>query len=122
MNKELVEIRQGADPSDAEEPDGWAGPDPRDEPGEVLALGQSGPTPLGEPLEGTGQNEARAGNEIMFSQHEVGGEIVSSPSLEQGRSGRTEFVEKITELKALLRVERNISHAAEVYGPDSDLD
>ena len=55
MNKELVEIRQGADPSDAEEPDGRAGPDPRDEPREVLALGQSGPTPLGEPLEGTRQ-------------------------------------------------------------------
>jgi hypothetical protein len=69
MNKELIEIRQGADPSDAEEPDGRAGPDSRDERREVLALSQSGPTPLGEQLEGTGQNEARAGNEIVFSQH-----------------------------------------------------
>jgi len=116
MNKELVEIRHCADPSDAEEPDGWAGPDPRDEPRKVLALGQSGPTPLGEPCERTRQNEARTGNEIVFSQHEVGGEIVSSPALEQGRNGRAEFVEKITELKALLRVQRNISHAAAVYG------
>ncbi len=52
VNKELVQIREGADPSNAEEPDGRAGPDPRNQPREVLALGQSGPTPLGEPLEG----------------------------------------------------------------------
>jgi hypothetical protein len=52
----------------------------------------------------------------MFSQHEVGGEIVSSPSPEQGRSGRAEFVEKITELAALLHVERKISHATEFTG------
>ncbi len=104
MNEELVEIRQAADPSDAEEPDGRAGPDPRDEPREVLAPGQCGPTALGEPLEGTGQNDARAGNQIPFSQHEVGGEIVSSPAREQRGSGRAELVEKITELKALLRV------------------
>jgi hypothetical protein len=45
----------------------------------------------------------------------VGGEIVSSPALEKCRNGRTELVEEITELKALLRVERNISHAAGVY-------
>ena len=75
VNKELVEIRQGADPSEAEEPDGRAQPDPRDEPPEVLALGQFAPTPLGEPLEGTGRNEARASNEIAFSQHKMGGEI-----------------------------------------------
>lgn len=53
VNEELVEIREGSDPSDAEEPDGWAGSDPRDEPREVLVLGQSAPAPLGEPLEGT---------------------------------------------------------------------
>jgi len=40
----------------------------------------------------------------VFSQHDVGGEIVSSPALEQCRNGRAEFVEEITELKALLRV------------------
>jgi len=54
MNKELVEICQSADPSDAEETDGRAGPDPRDEPREVLALGQSGPSLLGEQLEWAG--------------------------------------------------------------------
>jgi hypothetical protein len=116
VNKELVEIRQGADPSNAEEPDGRAGADPCDEPREVLALGQPGPTPLGEPSEGTRKNEARAGNEIAFAQHEVGGQIVSSPALEQCGSGRTELIEEITQLMALVRVERNIRHAAGVYG------
>ena len=41
---------------------------------------------------------------------------MSSPALEQCGNGRTEFVEEITQLKALLCVERNISHAAGVYG------
>lgn len=117
VNKELVEIRQGADPSDAKEPDGWARPDPCDEPREVHTLGQSGPTPLGEPLEGTRKDDAKAGNEIALSQNDVSGEIVSSPTREQCRNRRTEFVEETTEPKALLRVERNISHAAGVYGP-----
>ena len=52
----------------------------------------------------------------MFSQHQVGGEIVSSPSVEQGGNGRAELVEKITELTALLHVQPSISHEAEVYG------
>ena len=53
VNKELVKIRHGADPFNAEEPDGRAGPDPRDEPCEVLVVGQSDPAPLGESLEET---------------------------------------------------------------------
>jgi hypothetical protein len=110
MNEELVEIRQTADPSDAEEPNGRAGPDPRDEPRKVLALSQFRPTPLGEPFEGSGQDEARTGDQVVFSQHEVGGEIVTAPPVEQGRNGRAELVEKIAELQALLRIQWNISH------------
>ncbi len=104
VNKELVQIRQGADPSDAEEPDGRARPDPRDEPFEIPDLGQPGPTPLGETFEGTGENDARPGNEIAFAQHDVGGEVVSSPALEQCWNGRAELVEEITELKALSHI------------------
>jgi hypothetical protein len=44
----------------------------------------------------------------------VGGEIVSGPALDQGRNRRAERVEEITELKALLRIQRNISHDAGV--------
>jgi hypothetical protein len=45
----------------------------------------------------------------------VGGEVMSSPALEQCGNGRAELVEQITELKALLGIERNVSHAAGVY-------
>jgi hypothetical protein len=115
VNEELVEIRQRPDPFHAEEPDGRAGSDLRDKRGEILALGQSDPAALGESLERSGQNEARARNEIVFSQHEVGGEIVSSPALDQCGHGRTELGEEIAQLMPLLRVERNIGHAAGVY-------
>jgi hypothetical protein len=48
----------------------------------------------------------------------VCGKIVSSPAADQCGNARTELIEEITQLKALLRVERNISHAAAVYeGP-----
>jgi hypothetical protein len=104
MNKEFIEIRQRSDPTDAEETDGRPGPDPRDEPAEVPAVGQSHPAPLGEPLEGARQDEARSGNEVAFSQHQVGGEVMSGPAPEQGGSGRAELIEKVTELEALLRV------------------
>ncbi len=88
-----------------------AGPDPRDEPREVLAAGQSGPAPLGEAFEGTGQHEAGAGDGIVFPQHEVGGEIVGRPALEKRGSRRAELVEQITERQALLRVQRGIEVA-----------
>ena len=104
MNKKLVEVRQRPDPPKAEEADRRAGPDPRDQPGEVLALSQSDPALLREPLEGARQDEAGPRNEIVFSQHEMGSEIMSSPALEQGRNRRAEFVEEVTELKALLCV------------------
>jgi len=56
MNKELVEISEGPHPPEAEETDGRAGSDPRDEPAEVLAFGQCDPALLGEPLEGFRQD------------------------------------------------------------------
>ena len=44
---------------------------------------------------------------------------MSGPTLEQRRNGRAELLEQIAELTALLRVQRNIGHAVEVYGPSS---
>jgi hypothetical protein len=104
MNKELVEVRESSDPPDAEEADGRAGPDPGDEPSEVIALGQSHPVLLGELLEGSRENEARSSNQIALSQNEVGGEIMSSPAVEQGWSRRAKLVQEITKLDTLLRV------------------
>jgi hypothetical protein len=49
----------------------------------------------------------------------VGSQVVSGPALEQGRNGRAELLEEIAERTTLLRVQRNISHAVEVYGRSS---
>ena len=51
--------------------------------------------PLGEPLERARKNDARAGNEIAFSQYDVGGEIVRSPTLEERGNERPELGEEI---------------------------
>jgi hypothetical protein len=67
MNEELVEIRHGAHPSDPEESDRRTGPDPSDKPRKVLARSKSGPTPLSEPRERTGQDETWARDGIAFS-------------------------------------------------------
>jgi hypothetical protein len=69
-----------------------------------LTLGQPDPALLGEPLEGPRQDQARSGNEIVFAQHQVGGEIMSGPTVEQGRNRRAELIEEITELTAFPRV------------------
>lgn len=101
MNEELVEVRHLPHPRDTKEPDRRAGPDPGDQPGKVRAPGQSGATPLGEPREGTGQHHAGTGDEIVFTQHQVSGQIVTGPPVEQGGNGRAELVEKIAQRSAL---------------------
>ena len=83
---------------------------------EIRHLAHPGATPLGEPLERTRQNHARTGDEIVFAQHKMSGEIVGGPPVEQGGNGRAEFVEKTAQLKALLRVERDVTHKPAVYG------
>ncbi len=110
VDEELIQVRKGAHPSDAEESGRRTGADPRDQPRKVFALSQSGPTPLSEPLEGAGENDARASHEIAFSQHDVRGEIMSGPRRKQRGSGRAEFIEQPTKRLSLLRVERDISH------------
>jgi hypothetical protein len=114
VDEELVEIREGPNPSDAEETHRRAGPDSCHEPREVLTLCQTRPTTLGEPLEGARQNDARAADEIALTQHDVGSEILGDPARDECRNGRTQFVEEITQFIALLRVERSLSHAARV--------
>jgi hypothetical protein len=55
-------------------------------------------------LEGARQDEAGPRNEIVFSQHDVGREIMSSPAFEQRWNRRAELIEEVTERKAFLRV------------------
>ena len=65
---------------------------------------------LGEPLERARKNDARAGNEIAFSQHDVGGEIVRSPTLEERGNERPELGEEIAQLEPLPAFERGFGH------------
>jgi hypothetical protein len=62
------------------------------------------------PLEGARKNDARAGNEIAFSQHDVSGEIVSSPTFEERGNERPELGEENAQPKPLLRIERGFGH------------
>jgi hypothetical protein len=55
-------------------------------------------------LEGARQDEAGPRNEIAFSQHKMGSEVMSRPPFEQGRNRRAELIEEVTESKAFLRV------------------
>ncbi len=117
VHEELVEIRHRAHPLEAEESDRRPGPNLLDEPRKVRPPRQSRPAPLGEPREGPGQNEAWPGDRIVFSLHQMRGQIVSGPAVEQGGSRRTEPKQQIAQLAALQRVQPNISHAGTVYGP-----
>ena len=80
-----------------------------------LLLCQPHPAPLGEPLERAREHEAGASDEIALTQHDVGGEVVSGPALEQRGYVSPEFVEEIAQRKALLRVERKIFHIPVSY-------
>ena len=51
---------------------------------------------------GPGSTRQGAGDEIALPQHDVGGEVVSGPALEQRGSGGSEFVEEVAQLQALL--------------------
>ena len=93
-----------------EEPRRRARPDPGHEPREVVAVRESHPSPLGEPLERAGEHEAGPSHEIALPQHEMGGEVVSGPAFEKCGSGRSEFVEEDAQLEALLGVEREVPH------------
>lgn len=105
MDEELVQVRERTDPGDAEEP--WRRPrsDPRDKPREVAAVRQLYASSLGEVLERAGKDQAGCGNEIAFAKHEVCGEILSGPSIEQRGRRRPELVEHAAQLHTLLRVE-----------------
>ena len=110
VDEVLVEVGHGADPADAEHPRGWARADPLDEPLELSSFCEPHPTSLGEPLEPPGQDEAGAGQEIVLTQHEVGGEVLGGPAREKRRSIGPEFLEQIAQRPALLRIQRKITH------------
>src|SRR5262245_59370497 len=110
VDEKFVQVRKGADPSDAEEPGRWTRPDPLDEPPKLAVLHQTHPASLGEPVERPRKQEAGTRDEIALAQHEVGGEVLCSPALEQRGNLSPELFEKIAKRKALLPVKRKITH------------
>ena len=115
VDEELVQVRERADPSDAEEPGRRARSDPRNEPPELSVVRQPHPASLGEPLERARKEDAGAREEIALTQHEVGGEVARSPALDQRGYVSPELFEEIAKRKALLRVERKTTHPAGQY-------
>lgn len=113
MNEELVQVRDGADPADAEEPGRWARPDPRDEPPEIPLRRQPHPASLGESLKRPRKDDAGGRDEITLTEHDVGGEVVRGPALEHRRYVSPEFLEKIAKGEALLRVKPKNTHRSQ---------
>ncbi|MFW3115915.1 hypothetical protein MHAE_19296 [Mycobacterium haemophilum DSM 44634] len=114
VDEELVEVRQGTDPSDAEESGRWARLDPRDKPPEFSLPGELHSASLRKPLERPGKDHARANDEIAFTQHEMGGEVLGGPALYQRGYVSTEFSEEIAQRKALLGIKLKVFHISMV--------
>jgi hypothetical protein len=95
VDEEFVKVREGPDPADAEKSGRRARPDPRDEPLELSAIRQPHPASLGESLEKAWKDEAGASDEIAFTQHDVGGEVFGSPTVEQCGYVGAELFEEI---------------------------
>jgi hypothetical protein len=110
VDEELVQVRERADPVNAEETGRRPGSDSIHEPREVVAFGEPAAALLGEALERSGQDDARAGEEVALAQHDVRGEIVRAPTDEQGRCRRAEFLEDAAKVSALRCVEVAVTH------------
>jgi hypothetical protein len=87
------------------------------EPREVAAVREPHASPVREPLEGAREHETGPSHEITLPQHEVGGEVMSGPALEQRGHRRPQLVEQVAQLPSLLRVEGEIAHPGEIYRP-----
>ena len=82
----------------------------RDEPTELLRLRQSYPASFREPFKAPGKDEAGSCDEITFTQHDVGGEVVRAPTLEHRGCVRPDFLEELAQGEAFQRVERKLTH------------
>jgi hypothetical protein len=109
VDEELVQVRERADPADAEEPRRRPRPDPREEPPEVAGRRQPRPASLGEPLKRSRKDKARSCDQIALTEHDVGGEVVRGPAFDQGRGASPELLTQLAQCKALLRVQPKIT-------------
>jgi hypothetical protein len=111
MDEELVEVREPAYPSDAEEAWRRSRPECRNELCEVPQRERFSSL-FGEAAPGTGQDQPGAGEVVVLAEDEVRGEIAGRPRLEEGWCLGTELVEQVTEPRSLDGVEGHIGHGA----------
>ncbi len=109
VDEELVEARNPAHPSDAEEARRRSRSDRRNEPGEVTERERSSAF-FCEAPPGAAQDEPRACEGVVLAQDEVRGEIAGRPRLQEGRCLGAELVEQVGELCSLDSVEECIGH------------
>jgi hypothetical protein len=113
VDEELIEARQPAHPSDAEEAWRRSRSDRRNEPCEVPQRERS-PSSFGQAAPRTGQDKPGASEVVALAQDQVRGEIASRPRREESRSPGTEFAEQVAELCSLDGVEEPAGHIAGV--------
>jgi hypothetical protein len=111
VDEELIEVREPAHPSDAEEAWRRSRSDRRNEPSEVPQRERSSSS-FGQAAPRTGQDKPGASEVAALAQDEVCGEIAGRPRREESRCLGTEFVEQAAELCSLDGVEERIGHIA----------
>jgi hypothetical protein len=104
IDEELVQAREPAHPSDAEEARRRSRPECRDEAGEVPRRERPS-SPLSDAAPRTAQEKPRAGEGVMLAQDEVRGEIAGRPRRQESRRLGTELVKQVAELCPLGGIE-----------------
>jgi hypothetical protein len=107
MDEELVETRESAYPSDAEEARGRSRSDRRRETCEIPQCERCSSS-FREAVPRTGQDKPGSGNGVVLPQYEVSGQIASRPRLEESGCVGTELVEQVGELLPLDGVDERI--------------
>ena len=113
VDEVLIEAREPAHPSDAEEAWRRSRSDRRNEPCEVPQRERSS-SPFSQAAPRTGQDEPGSSEVVVLAEDEVRGEIAGRPRREERRCPGTEFAEQVAELRSLDRVEERIGHIAGV--------
>ena len=113
VDEELIEAREPAHPSDAEEARRRSRPDRRNQPGEVPQRERSS-SPFRQAAPRTGQDKPGASQVVALAQDQVRGQIAGRPPREESRRPGTQFVEQVAELCSLDGVEEQTGHIAAV--------
>ena len=112
VDEELIEAREPAHPSDAEEARRRSRSDSRSEPCEVPQRERSSSS-FSQAAPPTGQDKPGASKVVALAQDQVRGDIAGRPRREESRCLGTEFAEQVAELCSLGGVEEPIGHIAE---------